>query len=55
MIITYSLDNGYIKDYEGWKVMKKSRDLTSHSYDEETADDIADKIASPFYRTHYFA
>lgn len=49
MIITYSLDNGYIKDYEGWKAMKKSRDLTSHSYDEETADDIADKIVNKYH------
>ena len=49
VIITYSLDNGYIKDYEGWKAMKKSRDLTSHSYDEETADDIADKITNQYH------
>lgn len=49
VIITYSLDYGYIKDYEAWKAMKKSRDLTSHSYDEETADDIADKIVNLYY------
>jgi nucleotidyltransferase substrate binding protein (TIGR01987 family) len=49
VIITYSLDNGYIKDFEGWKAMKKSRDLTSHSYDEETADDIADKIVNKYH------
>jgi len=48
-IINYSLENGYIKDYEGWKAMKKSRDLTSHSYDEETADDIADKIVDQYH------
>ena len=49
VIITYSLDNGYIKDYEAWKAMKKSRDLTSHSYDEETADDIANKIVNQYH------
>jgi len=49
VIITYSLDYGYINDYEAWKAMKKSRDLTSHSYDEETADDIADKIVNKYH------
>jgi nucleotidyltransferase substrate binding protein (TIGR01987 family) len=48
-IITLSLENGYINDYEAWKAMKKSRDLTSHSYDEETADDIADKIVNKYH------
>jgi nucleotidyltransferase substrate binding protein, HI0074 family len=49
VIITYSFENGYIKDYEGWKAMKKSRNLTSHSYDEVTADDIADKIVNEYH------
>jgi nucleotidyltransferase substrate binding protein (TIGR01987 family) len=49
VIITLSLENGYIKDFEGWKAMKKSRDLTSHSYDEETADDIAEKIVNKYH------
>ena len=48
-IITYSHDNGYIQDYEAWKAMKKSRDLTSHSYDEETAVDIAEKIVNKYH------
>ncbi|MDD3323150.1 MAG: nucleotidyltransferase substrate binding protein [Paludibacter sp.] len=48
-IITASFDNGYIQDYEEWKAMKKSRDLTSHSYDEETADDIAYKIVNQYH------
>jgi hypothetical protein len=29
--------------------MKKSRDLTSHSYNEETADDIAEKIVNKYH------
>lgn len=49
VIITYALDNGYISDYEAWKAMKKSRDLTSHSYNEETADDIAEKIVNKYH------
>jgi nucleotidyltransferase substrate binding protein (TIGR01987 family) len=49
VIITYSLDYGYIIDYEAWKAMKKSRDLTSHSYDEEKADEIADRIVNLYH------
>ena len=49
VIISYSLENGYIKDYEEWKAMKKSRDLTSHSYDEETANEIAYKIINHYH------
>lgn len=44
VIITQALADGYIKDEEGWKSLKKARELTSHSYDEETADDIAENI-----------
>ncbi|RZK10410.1 MAG: hypothetical protein EOO43_20305 [Flavobacterium sp.] len=32
-----------------WKTMKKSRDLTSHSYDGDTADDIAENIIELYY------
>jgi len=48
-IITDSFENGYIQDYEAWKAMKKSRDLTSHSYDEETANDIAGKVVNKYH------
>lgn len=44
VIITQALADGIIKGEEDWKEMKRSRDLTSHSYDEETADEIAEKI-----------
>ncbi len=42
VIIEQALADGIIKGEEVWKAMKKSRDLTSHSYDGETADDIAE-------------
>ena len=46
VIITQALADGLIKGEEEWKAMKKSRDLTSHSYDGDTADDIAEDIIS---------
>ncbi|MEY3498663.1 MAG: hypothetical protein RL308_332 [Bacteroidota bacterium] len=49
VIITQSLEDGIIKGEEQWKAMKKSRDLTSHSYDGETADDIAENILETYY------
>lgn len=49
VIITQSLEDGIIKGEEQWKAMKKSRDLTSHSYDGETADDIAENILDMYY------
>jgi len=49
VIITQSFEDGYIGELEGWKALKKSRELTSHSYDEETADEIAAKILNLYY------
>ena len=46
VIITQALADGLIKGEEEWKALKKSRDLTSHSYDGDTADDIAEDIIS---------
>lgn len=49
VIIAQSLEDGLIKGEDEWKAMKKSRDLTSHSYDGETADDIAENIIDTYY------
>ncbi|MBS1667604.1 MAG: nucleotidyltransferase substrate binding protein [Bacteroidetes bacterium] len=49
IIITQALADGIIKGEEGWKAMKKSRDLSTHSYDEQTADDIADNIINTYH------
>jgi nucleotidyltransferase substrate binding protein (TIGR01987 family) len=49
VIIDQSLADGIIKGEEVWKAMKKSRDLTSHSYDGETADDIAENILDTYH------
>jgi hypothetical protein len=29
---------------EGWKAIKKSREMTSHTYNAETADEIAENV-----------
>lgn len=49
VIIEQALADGIIKGDEVWKAMKKSRDLTSHSYDGETADDIAENIIDTYH------
>ena len=49
IIISQSLEDGIIKGEEQWKAMKKSRDLTSHSYDGDTADDIAENILDTYH------
>jgi nucleotidyltransferase substrate binding protein (TIGR01987 family) len=49
VIIEQALADGIIKGDEVWKAMKKSRDLTSHSYDGETADDIAENILYTYH------
>lgn len=48
-VIEQSFQDGLITDGKGWMQMHKSRNLTSHTYDEETADEIIDQI-----REHYF-
>lgn len=38
--------NGLITDGEGWMEMIRSRNKTSHTYNEETAEEIAQKIST---------
>ena len=40
---------GLVIDGELWMEMVKSRNLTSHTYREEVADEIAGKILQPYY------
>ena len=47
--LTQALTDGYISDAEGWRKMKKSRELTSHVYDDETAKIIANAIFTEYY------
>ncbi|TDQ18302.1 nucleotidyltransferase substrate binding protein (TIGR01987 family) [Algoriphagus boseongensis] len=40
---------GLIKDGEGWMEMIKSRNQSSHTYNEEIASEITDKIKSTYF------
>jgi nucleotidyltransferase substrate binding protein (TIGR01987 family) len=42
-------NKGLIIDGEGWMDMIKSRNQTSHTYNEETAEEIIGKIADHYY------
>ena len=48
-VLEQSLKDGYILDERGWRNMKKSRELTSHTYNSSTADDIAEDILAHYY------
>lgn len=41
--------NGLIDDGEAWMDMIKARNLSSHTYNQETADEIVGKILERFY------
>ena len=49
VIIKQALDDGYIKNEESWKNIKQSRDMTSHSYDEEKANEIVENIINEYH------
>lgn len=42
--LSLALRDGYLTDADGWRKMKKSRELMSHTYDEARADDVAADI-----------
>ncbi len=48
-VLMQSLKDGYITDEKQWRNMKKSRELTSHTYNSSTADDIAHDIVDEYY------
>lgn len=48
-VIEQSFQDGYITNGKGWMSMHKSRNLASHTYDEETADEIVAAIRSDFF------
>ncbi len=47
-VIDQSFQNGYIRDGKGWVRMHKSRNLTSHTYDSQTAEEIATEIRQEY-------
>ena len=48
-VIEQSFKDGYIKDGKEWMKMLKSRNLTSHVYNEETAKAIVDGIRNSYF------
>jgi nucleotidyltransferase substrate binding protein (TIGR01987 family) len=47
-VIQQAFKDGYIKDGEGWMNMLSSRNLASHTYEESTANEIAEDIKSEY-------
>lgn len=47
-VIDQAFQDGYLCDSEAWEKMKKSRDLTSHTYNSETAQNIAEEILETY-------
>ncbi|HTL82423.1 MAG TPA: nucleotidyltransferase substrate binding protein [Bacteroidia bacterium] len=48
--IEQAFKDGYINQGEAWRKMKKSRELTSHTYNAETATEIAENVIAIYYR-----
>jgi nucleotidyltransferase substrate binding protein (TIGR01987 family) len=48
-VLNQALKDGYITDAEKWRTMKKSRELTSHTYNSGTAKEIADGIFDTYH------
>ena len=48
--IRLAFKRGVIKDGEIWMEMIKSRSMTSHTYNKETADEIAAAIVDRYYQ-----
>ena len=48
-VLEQALKDGYISNEKQWRNMKKSRELTSHTYNSETADDIASNISDTYF------
>ena len=48
-VIEQSFRDGYISDGKGWMRMHKSRNLASHTYDEQTAEDIIEGIRIEYF------
>ena len=49
-VISQAFQDGYIENGPLWIQMKKARDLSSHTYDEGTADGIAVNIVTAYFQ-----
>lgn len=48
-VLNQAFQLGLINNAEGWRRLKKSRELTSHTYDSETAQKIAEAIINEYF------
>ena len=48
-VIEQSFQDGYISNGKGWMRMHQSRNLASHTYDEETAIEIIEGIRNEYF------
>ena len=48
-VIQQAFQDGYIADGQVWAKMKKSRELTSYTYNSETAENIAKNIFEAYF------
>lgn len=48
-VIEQSFQDGYIANGEAWMRMHKSRNLTSHTYNEETAEELIQNIKDEYF------
>jgi nucleotidyltransferase substrate binding protein (TIGR01987 family) len=48
-VLDQSFKDGYINNAESWKKLKKARELTSHTYNSETADEVSMAVLNEFY------
>ncbi|WP_420151878.1 nucleotidyltransferase substrate binding protein [Spirosoma sp.] len=49
IVLTQAFSDGYIDDDTGWRGLKKSRELASHTYNQETADEIVESITQTYW------
>ncbi|MEM8893904.1 MAG: HI0074 family nucleotidyltransferase substrate-binding subunit [Bacteroidota bacterium] len=47
-VLSQALKDHWIDDHDGWRSMMKSRNLTSHTYDQSIADAISEDISSKY-------
>lgn len=53
-VLNQALEMGLINNPQSWRRLKKSRELTSHTYDSKTARIIADAITKEYYDLFMF-
>lgn len=48
-ILSLALEKGIIEDHDNWRKMVQSRNDTSHTYNEEVADEVTENIITLYF------